>query len=240
MMLAAPSQVTGVDEMTRQTGASVNCSSPVVVVSSEYVPSALAVNVPVTCSDPVTGADGQPAPTSDRSRSPLTFRHDDVTVQVPTTLPPQAVTLGQDAPPPPPLPAARRSRAAGASARARRSAGFGLHPPENHSDRERKRQRSCPYPHEGTIAVASVTLLTNPAAPPMAPALRQGSRGASRCHGQKITLTKNPSVRANQSAGPALRLEPRCRLAPHLRLSKNFQMLALAVDETVWVQLPVQ
>ena len=48
MMLAAPSHVTGVDEITRQDGPSVNCSWPVVVVSSEYVPSALAVNVPVT------------------------------------------------------------------------------------------------------------------------------------------------------------------------------------------------
>ena len=84
-----------------------NCSSPDVVVSSEYVPSALAVHVPVTWRDPVTGADGQPAPTSDRSSAPATFRHDDVTVQVPTTLPPQGVTLEQDAPPPlPPGPVA--------------------------------------------------------------------------------------------------------------------------------------
>ena len=35
MMLAAPSQVTGVDEMTRHEGPSVNCSWPVVVVLSE-------------------------------------------------------------------------------------------------------------------------------------------------------------------------------------------------------------
>jgi hypothetical protein len=100
-MPAAPVHVTGVDEITRHEGPSVKCSWPVVVVSSEYVPSALAVNVPVTASMPVTGADGQPAPTSDRSRAPLTARHDDATVHVPTTLPPHAVTFGQDAPPPP-------------------------------------------------------------------------------------------------------------------------------------------
>src|SRR5450432_1202291 len=87
--------------MTRHEGANVNCSSPVVVVLSEYVPSALAVHVPVTCKEPVTGAVAQPAPTSIRSRLPLTLRHDDVTFQVPTTLPPQAVTLEQDAAAPP-------------------------------------------------------------------------------------------------------------------------------------------
>ena len=35
MMLAAPSQVTGVDEMTRHEGPNANCSSPVVIVLSE-------------------------------------------------------------------------------------------------------------------------------------------------------------------------------------------------------------
>ena len=34
-MLAAPSQVTGVDEMIRQEGPSVNCSAPEVSVLSE-------------------------------------------------------------------------------------------------------------------------------------------------------------------------------------------------------------
>ena len=48
MMLAAPAQVTGVDEMIRHAGASVNCSVPDVIVLSEEVPSELAVNVPVT------------------------------------------------------------------------------------------------------------------------------------------------------------------------------------------------
>ena len=66
-MLAAPAQVVGVDEMIRHDAAKVNCSSPDVVVLSEYVPSELAVHVPVTWREPVTGADGQPAPTNVRS-----------------------------------------------------------------------------------------------------------------------------------------------------------------------------
>ena len=49
----------------------------------------------------MTGADGQPAPTSERSRLPVTFRHDEVTAQVPTRFPPQGVTFGQEAPVPP-------------------------------------------------------------------------------------------------------------------------------------------
>lgn len=104
MMLAAPAQSTRVDEITRHEGASMNCSSPDVVVSSVYVPSALAVRVPVTRKDPVTAADGQPALASVKSSSPVTFRHDDETVQVPATVPAQGVTLGQAGPGSPPLP----------------------------------------------------------------------------------------------------------------------------------------
>jgi hypothetical protein len=100
---AAPLQVTGVEEITRHEAASVNCSVPEVVVSSEYVPSALAVHVPVTERSPVTGADGQPAPTSERSRLPVTFKQDEATFQVPMRSPPHAVTLEQE-PPAPPLP----------------------------------------------------------------------------------------------------------------------------------------
>src|SRR5580704_5425031 len=108
MMLAAPLQVTGVDEMTRHAGDNVSCSVPVVVVASVYVPSGLAVQAPVTWRDPLTGAEGQPAPTNVRSRSPVTWRHDELTFQVPIRLPPQAVTLEQDPPcvPPPELPPA--------------------------------------------------------------------------------------------------------------------------------------
>jgi len=38
------------------------------------------------------------------SRAPLKFRHEDVTFQVPTTEPPQAVPFGQDGPPVPAVP----------------------------------------------------------------------------------------------------------------------------------------
>jgi hypothetical protein len=102
MMFAAPEQLVWVEEITRHDGAKVKCSSPVVIVLSVYVPSALAVQLPVTCSEPTTGAVGHPAPTNDKSRLPLILRHDEVTFQVPTKLPPQAVTFEQVAPIPPP------------------------------------------------------------------------------------------------------------------------------------------
>ena len=101
---AAPLLGTGDEENTRHDAARVNCAAPDVVVSSENVPSALAVHIPVTERSPVTGADGQPAPTSERSRLPVTFKQDDATVQVPMRSPPHAVTLEQE-PPAPPLPA---------------------------------------------------------------------------------------------------------------------------------------
>jgi hypothetical protein len=96
-----PSQVVVVPESIRHEGASANCSVPVVVVISEYVPSALAVHEPLTVSDPVAGAGGQLSPASVRSCSPVTFKHDDVTFQVPTTLPPQGATFEHEAAPPP-------------------------------------------------------------------------------------------------------------------------------------------
>ena len=43
----------------------------------------------------------------------------------------------------------------------------------------------------------------------------------------RVQLTKLPALNAR-------------RRRRYLRLSKNLQMLALAVDETVWVQFPVQ
>jgi hypothetical protein len=93
--------VTGVDEITRHEDPNENCSEPDVIVLSEYVPSELAVHVPVTRKDPVIGAGAQWAPTVDRSSCPVTVRHDDVAVHVPTRLPPQGTTLEQAAPPPP-------------------------------------------------------------------------------------------------------------------------------------------
>jgi hypothetical protein len=78
-----------------------------------YVPSALPVHDPVTLREPVIPTFLQlvgSRPANEISRFPLSFRHDDVTFQAPTTLPAQAVTFGQDAPPPvpvvPPVPAA--------------------------------------------------------------------------------------------------------------------------------------
>src|SRR5262245_18570093 len=104
-MLAAPSQVVGVDEITRHEGSIANSSVPVVVVPSTYVPSALIVNAPATRSDPVIAADGQPAPANAGLSSPVTFRHDVATVQEPTTLPPHGASLEQDGDPaPPPVP----------------------------------------------------------------------------------------------------------------------------------------
>jgi hypothetical protein len=86
-----------VDESTRHDFASVNCSVPEVIVSSEKVPSALPVQVPVTVSEPVTGADVQLRPAVDGSSEPDTARHEDEAFHVPTTLPPQADTFEQDA-----------------------------------------------------------------------------------------------------------------------------------------------
>jgi len=72
-----------------------------------YEPSDLAVNDPVTVSEPEIDTLVQErgsSPASEMSRLlSLNVTHDELTFQVPTTLPPQAVTLGQDAPPPVPL-----------------------------------------------------------------------------------------------------------------------------------------
>jgi hypothetical protein len=51
---------TGVDETTRHEEDNGKVIEPVVIVLSEYVPSALAVHVPVTFSDPVAGTFGHP------------------------------------------------------------------------------------------------------------------------------------------------------------------------------------
>jgi hypothetical protein len=98
------------DETDRQSGASGHVKEPVVVVASVYVPSDLAVHVPVTWRDPVTGTVGQPRLDNVMSMSPDKVRHEDVTVQVPTTSPPQDSPLGQllVAPPLPLLPPVAR------------------------------------------------------------------------------------------------------------------------------------
>src|SRR5580765_1949314 len=106
MLPAILLQSTWTDETDRHAGARGNAIDPVVTVLSVYVPLALAVQVPVTCSDPVTGTVLHPRLASMTSMSPDSARHDDVTVQVPTTEPPQAVPPGQfgGAPPAPVVP----------------------------------------------------------------------------------------------------------------------------------------
>ena len=102
-----PSQVMAVDERNRHAAGRVNCSLPLVVVLS-VIPLAVATQLPVTVSDPpvigaeVQGVAGIPMFSSERSSWPETLKHDVVSFQVPTMLPPQAVTFGeavQDAPP---------------------------------------------------------------------------------------------------------------------------------------------
>jgi hypothetical protein len=52
--------LTGVDETVRHEGDNGKVIEPVVIVLSEYVPFVLAVHVPVTLRDPVTGTFGHP------------------------------------------------------------------------------------------------------------------------------------------------------------------------------------
>lgn len=106
-MLPAFSHDTGTDEMERHEAASGNVTEPFVVVLSVYVPSAFAVYVPVVWSEPVAGTVAHPRLASDTSILPDNVTHEDVTFQVPTTLPPQGDTLGQEVEPPalpPPVP----------------------------------------------------------------------------------------------------------------------------------------
>jgi hypothetical protein len=83
--------------MVRHEAGSAIVSVPVVVVPSVYDPPEVAVHVPDTCSDPVTGAAVHPTPSDVRSTWPLMFKQEPATVHVPTTLPPQAVTFEHDA-----------------------------------------------------------------------------------------------------------------------------------------------
>ena len=82
---------------------------PDVVVLSVYVPSALAVHVPLTVTEPVSFTFVHMAglsPAAEMSRLvALNVKQDELTVHVPTTLPPQAATFGHP-PPAPVLPAA--------------------------------------------------------------------------------------------------------------------------------------
>jgi hypothetical protein len=99
-MLATLLQATGTDEIERHEAASGKMTEPVVVVLSVNVPSALATKLPVVCREPFTGTVLQPRLVRVTSMSPDNFRQDDVTFQVPTTLPPQGDTLVQFSEPP--------------------------------------------------------------------------------------------------------------------------------------------
>src|SRR5262245_59283303 len=103
-----PSQLIVVPDSIKHPASSWTVAVPVVVVPSVYVPFEFAVHVPLTLSEPAIVTLWQvrgSRPTSEMSSAPLSETHDDVTFQVPTTSPPQAVPLGQDGPPPvPPLP----------------------------------------------------------------------------------------------------------------------------------------
>jgi len=103
---AAFSQLMATDETVRQSLPSDTFAEPVVTVLSVYVPSALAVKVPVVVSVPVTGTVGQPRLKYEPSRLPASAKQDDdETVQVPTTEPPQGATSAQVGPAPPVPPA---------------------------------------------------------------------------------------------------------------------------------------
>ncbi len=56
-----------IDETVRHEFSKVNLTEPVVVVLSAYDPLVLAVHVPVTWREPVTGADVQPSSSIDKS-----------------------------------------------------------------------------------------------------------------------------------------------------------------------------
>src|SRR5947207_2635512 len=92
-----PLHASVVPESIRQPLGSWSVSVPVVVVPSVYVPSDFAVQVPVTWRDPLIDTFWQVAgerPAAVVSRLLLLMsRQEELTFQVPTTLPPQAETF---------------------------------------------------------------------------------------------------------------------------------------------------
>src|SRR5690348_14200230 len=102
-----PSQVVVVPESIKHPAGSSRSAEPVVVVPSVYEPLDVAVQVPVTVSEPFSVTFLQllgSSPAIEMSRLLLdSFRHDELTVQVPVTSPPQAETLVQEPEPPPVL-----------------------------------------------------------------------------------------------------------------------------------------
>ena len=100
---SSPSQEILVPDTSRHADGGVSTEVPEVIVLSVKFPLELRVHDPDTWSDPVTGTVVQPIPSPVKSAFPLTLRQDDVTFQVATALPPQAVPLEHDPAPPPPL-----------------------------------------------------------------------------------------------------------------------------------------
>jgi hypothetical protein len=105
--LAIPSQLTLVPDRFKHPDGSSACVVPDVVVLSVYVPSALAVHVPLTVTVPVSFtfmhiAGSSPAAEMSRFVA-LKVKHDELTFHVPTTLPPQAATFEHADPPPVPV-----------------------------------------------------------------------------------------------------------------------------------------
>src|SRR3569833_2332019 len=93
MTVASFWQVPGAIDSVMHSAGSVSVSVHVVIVLSEKVPFAIAVQVPVTCKVPGTWPAGLVRPNSDRtSFEPVTLRQPDA-FHVPVTVPPQAVTL---------------------------------------------------------------------------------------------------------------------------------------------------
>src|SRR3982751_6825832 len=91
-------QVVVVPESRKQPAGRSSRAVPIVVVPSMYVPSALPVHDPLTLREPVISPllqRGGSRPANEMSSFPPSARQDEVTFHVPTTLPPQAVTLGQ-------------------------------------------------------------------------------------------------------------------------------------------------
>src|SRR5450432_2927337 len=87
------SQVVVVPDTFRHSAAKVMVSWPVVMVWSVKVPLALAIQLPLTWMDPVSAALTHPRLIPSMFLSPETVRQEGVTFQLPTTLPPQGVTL---------------------------------------------------------------------------------------------------------------------------------------------------
>src|SRR5688572_1629 len=100
---ATSAQPTIVPDTFKHSGPRPSKISPVVCVVSVRISSLSAaglsanVQLPVTSRVPPAVASEQPMPSADRSAMPPTLRHESTANQLPTTSPPQPVTLSQEA-----------------------------------------------------------------------------------------------------------------------------------------------